>query len=154
MKTTTLWFWAVMFIIFLFLIALGIGQVRGQEDLEITIFENSIEVDSISQCGDEPIRVYACNWTERELDVMVLPDPDNHRSVVPRGHFFTLRESSTMNKPSNYTSSLVPNCFEMYLVCGHYDVYFRYVDDQEFKTKKLKVCARMPQPIELDFEEE
>ena len=40
MKTTTLWFWAVIFIIFLFVIALGIGQVRGQEDLEVTTLES------------------------------------------------------------------------------------------------------------------
>jgi len=100
-------------------------------------------------CDDnELIRVYACNWTEREMAVVIAPFDINQK-----WHTFILPKQSCIGKPEKYTGTVVPNCREMYLLPGLYKIYFRYDGEENYKVRTIKLCHKMPQPVELDFEE-
>ena len=105
-----------------------------------------------AECSQDPIRVYACNWTEREIDYYIVQQYHDssawcyiHHSVLP--------PQAAMGKPENYRGTVVPNCDELYLQCGQYRIQWRYVGDTDWKDREVKICHKMPQPIELDFEE-
>ena len=99
-----------------------------------------------NECKDnDPIRVYACNWTDQEILVHVSKDGKLQ-------HYFVLPKSSTIGNPDLYRGTLAPNCFEMWLSKGQYNAKYKYKDSDEWKFTPFKVCPKMPQPIELDFE--
>ena len=102
-----------------------------------------------AECKSDPVKGYACNWTQEQMDVMIVPHDGNKSK---RAYVFTLEPESSMGKPYCYNTTHPPNVYKLELPCGMYDVKWKYAKDTVWKSREVKICHKMRQPFELDFE--
>ena len=81
------------------------------------------------------------------MEVLILPT-----AAKDKVDYFMLEPEQHIGKPEKYSGNLAPNCRELRLPCGLYEVKWRYWLDKAWKSMEVKICHKMKQPFTLDFE--